>query len=113
MLIRNPKLQHQPKPDHRETIGSTRDGAMTISRLRSDIDKGRMGDKVAFFDPAAAPLGTDEEAAGTPVSTAAIEQAKEYELSEPRAERANMAVAIFAGAIFALVAVSSVGFLIR
>lgn len=30
------------------------------------IDRGEGGDKAPGFDPAAAPLGTDEEAAGTP-----------------------------------------------
>ena len=34
--------------------------------LRADIDRGRTRDKVNVNDPAAAPLGTDEEAAGTP-----------------------------------------------
>jgi len=34
-------------------------------RLRTDIDAGRTGDKVPHPDPAAAPLGTDDEAAGT------------------------------------------------
>ena len=34
--------------------------------LRHAIDSGRTGDKVDFPDPAAAPLGTDDEAAGTP-----------------------------------------------
>lgn len=33
-------------------------------RLRAQIDAGRTRDKVAFADPAAAPLGTDDEAAG-------------------------------------------------
>jgi hypothetical protein len=47
------------------TKDSSRD---TPSRLRQDIDAGRSRDKVAFPDPAAAPLGTDDEAAGTPVS---------------------------------------------
>ena len=41
--------------------------------LRNAIDSGRTGDKVAFPDPAAAPLGTDEEAAGTPVSSRDVE----------------------------------------
>ena len=41
---------------------------MTISRLRADVDRGKTRDKVAFPDPAAAPLGTDEEAAGAPLS---------------------------------------------
>jgi hypothetical protein len=40
----------------------------TVSQLRDDIDSGRTGDKVDWSDPAAAPLGTDAEAAGTPAS---------------------------------------------
>lgn len=35
------------------------------ARLRRAIDSGRTGDKVDFPDPAVAPLGTDDEAAGT------------------------------------------------
>ena len=35
-------------------------------RLKHAIDAGRTGDKVPGFDPGAAPLGTDEESAGTP-----------------------------------------------
>lgn len=38
----------------------------TAERLRHDIDSGRTRDKVSGPDPAAAPLGTDAEAAGTP-----------------------------------------------
>jgi len=34
-------------------------------RLRDAIDRGLTGDKVPAIDPAAAPLGTDDEAAGT------------------------------------------------
>lgn len=37
---------------------------ITGEQLRADIDAGRTGDKVAFPDPAAAPLGTDAEAGG-------------------------------------------------
>lgn len=40
----------------------------TADRLRHNIDAGRAGDKVPFIDPAAAPLGTDEEAGGYPSS---------------------------------------------
>lgn len=36
------------------------------ARLRHAIDSGNTGDKVNYPDPAAAPLGTDDEAAGTP-----------------------------------------------
>ena len=41
-----------------------------VDKLRDDIDRGRTGDKVDVSDPAAAPLGTDDEAAGTPVTAA-------------------------------------------
>ncbi len=47
--------------------------------LRHDIDSGRTGAKVAFGDPAAAPLGTDEEAAGAPPSGKEIEAARQQE----------------------------------
>lgn len=40
---------------------------MNVIRLRADIDSGKTGDKSPGLDPAAAPLGTDDEAAGTPV----------------------------------------------
>jgi hypothetical protein len=39
--------------------------------LEATIDAGKTGDKIAYPDPAAVPLGTDEEAAGTPVPPAA------------------------------------------
>ena len=55
----------------------------TISQLRNDIDSGRTGDKVDWPDPAAAPLGTDEEAAGTPPDAWAVETARTLELSRP------------------------------
>jgi hypothetical protein len=51
--------------------------------LRAAIDRGAARDKVATHDPAAAPLGTDEEAAGTPVPSGAIEAAAEHELRGP------------------------------
>lgn len=38
--------------------------APTTEQIRSDIDSGRTGEKVDYGDPAAAPLGTDAEAAG-------------------------------------------------
>lgn len=52
----------------------------TVDRLRSDIDSGRTGDKVPGPDPAAAPLVTDEEAAGTPISKARVELARAQEV---------------------------------
>lgn len=62
---------------------------MNVSRLKNDINSGRSGDKVPAFDPAAAPLGTDEEAAGTPVSGAAVEMARANENRPRGRERAR------------------------
>ena len=55
-----------------------RSGA-TTEQLRHDIEQGRTGDKVRFPDPAAAPLGTDEEAAGTPINPEVIARTHEAE----------------------------------
>jgi hypothetical protein len=44
----------------------------TPEQLRADIDSGRTHDKIAHPDPAAAPLGTDEEAAGTRIDPHAV-----------------------------------------
>lgn len=49
------------------------------THLRDDINRGRTGEKVAGTDPAAAPLGTDEEAAGAPPSAGEIDQARRAE----------------------------------
>ncbi|MEA2976058.1 MAG: hypothetical protein QOF19_1578 [Alphaproteobacteria bacterium] len=48
-------------------------------RLRRDIDSGRTGDKVPVIDPAAAPLGTDDEAGGTRLSAQAARMAQSAE----------------------------------
>jgi hypothetical protein len=56
----------------------------TVERLRTDIDRGRTGDKVAVSDPAMAPLGTDEEAAGTPLTVQQIAETRRLEVSCPR-----------------------------
>ncbi len=55
----------------------------TVEQLRDDIDHGRTGDKVDAPDPAAAPLGADEEAAGTPLGPGAVDAARTLELSRP------------------------------
>jgi len=51
----------------------------TADQLRHDIDRGRTGDKIAWPDPASAPLGTDEEAAGTPPNPREVETARRDE----------------------------------
>lgn len=48
----------------------SRNDPPTVDRIRIDIDEGRTGEKVAFEDPAAAPLGTDAEAGGNPPTRA-------------------------------------------
>jgi hypothetical protein len=57
----------------------------TTEQLRHDIDTGRTYDKVSAPDPALCPLGTDEEAGGTPTSPEAVAWARRYETG--RAER--------------------------
>jgi hypothetical protein len=52
----------------------------TTAQLRDAIDRGRTGSKVPYEDPAAAPLGTDEEAAGTPPRPEDIRTAMRNEL---------------------------------
>jgi hypothetical protein len=51
----------------------------TTEQLHADIDLGRTGDKVQAGDPAAVPLGADEEAAGTPVAGDAVDAARQSE----------------------------------
>jgi len=79
--------------------------------LKYDIDRGRAGDKIDAFDPAVAPLGTDDEAAGTPPQPEAIAQAYSQEIDSTRvsSERADgdHAVAIYVALIIALVAILS------
>jgi hypothetical protein len=52
----------------------------TIDELRHRIDQEGAGDKVPFPDPAASPLGTDDEAAGTPPTAMQRGIAAEHEL---------------------------------
>jgi hypothetical protein len=53
--------------------------AKNADQLRDAIDRGKAGDKVAYPDPAAAPLGTDDEAAGTPPQPDEVRQAMRQE----------------------------------
>lgn len=53
----------------------------TAQELKGAIDSGRTGDKVAFPDPGAAPLGTDDEAAGTPDTAARVAISMRHELN--------------------------------
>jgi hypothetical protein len=75
----------------------------TTDKLRFEIDSHRTGDKVAASDPAAAPLGTDEEAAGTPPDAEAVEWARAHELKAPGSSRQRGgAVGVYLALIFAV-----------
>ncbi|MFW5641196.1 MAG: hypothetical protein ACOCTP_02970 [Roseicyclus sp.] len=64
--------------------------APTADKLRDRIDRGRAGDKVNASDPAAAPLGTDAEAAGTPPSEEQLRRAWQAEVeNDARADQAE------------------------
>ena len=58
---------------------STEGEGRNVAQLKDDIDSGRTGDKVGGFDPGAAPLGTDEEAGGAPLSPEEIALASRQE----------------------------------
>jgi len=89
--------------------GDGTDGS--VERLRVDIDRGRTGDKVDWPDPAAAPLGTDDEAAGTPVAASmggAVHRAETATPSVPRQKRHGLGAAwvvIAVAVVFAAVVI--------
>jgi hypothetical protein len=51
----------------------------TSAQLKGDIDSGRTGDKIGVFDPGLSPLGTDDEAAGTPNEPHRVRLARHFE----------------------------------
>jgi hypothetical protein len=64
----------------------------TTAQLKHDIDCGLTGDRSGGFDPAAAPLGTDDEAAGEALSPELIAQARaQARAGAPDTSRANAA----------------------
>jgi hypothetical protein len=67
------------RPDTPDTVALA-GMAPTTAKLKLDIDWGRGG--VDANDPAAAPLGPDEEAAGTPPPPDAIAQAHKHEIAD-------------------------------
>jgi hypothetical protein len=87
-------------------------GSGAAQRLRHAIDRGATGDKVDAGDPAAAPLGTDEEAAGTPIPAEAADAAYRYEtgrpsVSKPKPARVWAVVAASTAAAIAVIAVAT------
>ena len=62
-------------------------GPARTDHLRDDINSGITGDKVAFSDPAAAPLGADDEAAGFPPDAETVALARRLERGGPNERR--------------------------
>lgn len=58
------------------------DAAPNAAQLKADIEQGRTGDKVQMSDPGLSPLGTDDEAAGTPPTPERVAAARAYETRE-------------------------------
>jgi len=85
----------KPKRDKRASASSPEAGykvdpktpVETTEQLRIAIDQGHAGSKVDATDPAAAPLGTDDEAGGTPNSTAQVRLAAAHEIRGPSSAR--------------------------
>jgi hypothetical protein len=78
-------------------------GFPTSAKLKHDIDRGRSGDKNAV-DPAAAPLGTDDEAAGTPPTRRQLNMAHRSEIgsSSTGAKGSDWAVPIYVALLVAI-----------
>jgi hypothetical protein len=84
-----------PTSDHREAAGKRqkpgRPEPAQTDRLRADIDRGRTGDKVPASDPSAAPLGTDDEAGGTPADVARTRLAAQQRVAGEPPRRPGLA----------------------
>jgi hypothetical protein len=88
----------------------------TTDQLRHAIDKEGAADKVSAADPAAAPLGADDEAAGHPPRPSEILRSFGAEIAgapaRPRRGSAGMAVGVFV-ILVVLAAVASTALLLR
>ena len=79
--------------------------APTTDQLRAAIDSGSTGEKVDMFDPAAAPLGTDDEAAGaTPTAAERLLAASTLPRHPHGTDRGVIGGAIYIGLMLAIVA---------
>jgi hypothetical protein len=74
--------------------------ATNVDQLRRRIDTGRGGDKVAHPDPAAAPLGTDDEAAGQPATRDQVAHASRQETRRPPAAPGEIGWVVWLYALF-------------
>jgi len=77
----------------------------TADRMRHDISRGLSGDKVNHPDPAAAPLGTDDEAAGHPPSSDELRIAAATALSTPPKKGTSGVVSFYVAILIAIAVV--------
>ena len=92
----------------------TSQSGATPPQLADDIQHGRTSDKVNVRDPATAPLGTDEEAAGTTIGFAQIARAQAQErhsVIETDPERSNK-YPTWSGVVIWIVVVTSLAMLV-
>ena len=89
-----------------------RSTGQTVDRLRHEIDSGATGDKIAAPDPAMAPLGTDDEAAGTPPSAAAVAESRRLEVTGPVARNEARAGLGWAWVLVAFIVVCASVFIV-
>lgn len=77
----------------------------TADSLRQAIDSGRTGEKADWPDPAAAPLGTDDEAAGNPPSRQELGMETLETPIQTRLNGSLMAAALYASIALAILIV--------
>ena len=84
----------------------------TSDQLRNSIDSGHTGEKIGMPDPAAAPLGTDAEAAGASPTAAELKLEAQSAPSTPDLQgRAPVGIFVYL-ALIAAVAIVLVGVLV-
>ncbi len=71
-----------PDTDTSDNDTPDNDTPDSATRLRADLDAGRGRDKVAYPDPAAAPMETDSEAGGTPITPEQVRMARAAEIRD-------------------------------
>jgi hypothetical protein len=77
-----------------------------VEQLRAAIDRGATVGKVAASDPAAAPLGADDEAAGTPPEKHRVALAMKNEIVKSPEQRGGLGFAMWAYAAFIIALVA-------
>jgi hypothetical protein len=85
----------------------------TVEQLRAAIDRGATRDKVAANDPAAVPLGADDEAAGTPPEKHRVALAMKNEVVSLPEQRSGIGFEMWAYAGFIIALVGLFAFLIH